>query len=353
MRRPLGSMMAVLALAATFLSARGPAQRAHADMPPAPDSPDSKRVPATIELDWGVFAERVSLRHVIAAGETLRSIATKTLGNASRVKAIVDANADVVTDPDRIRVGDVLWLPPAKSLEPAAKTPAADTAIPEFAVWYDAFWLESTGYRGRSAPVVSARATPGDAVKGTLLLVPHASATGLIAALADRSKAPVIVEQIAGRLTLGMWTDTLVHREDPTVKIVTTYKLTGATDTSLTTDIARVRYDAEGKVVTKEWVVPQPGYQYEKPSTTPPPAPSPSTPSPTPPPSPTPADPAMATALAVTLSGTAASAATSPPDDGSHWPASTGVIVALVGAAAVAGLWIYRRSRVPTPPPSA
>jgi nucleoid-associated protein YgaU len=372
-------MMAVLLLVAT-----APAAQIRADIPPPPDSPDSKRVPATIELDWGVFADRVSRRHAVAAGETLRAIATKALGNAAHAKAIAAANPEVIPDPDKIRVGDVIWLPSVRSLEAAAKAPAPPAVPPaaptpppaptppapepaatELVPWYDGFWLENTGYRGRGPEVLKARATPGDPVNGVLVLVPHANAAALLTAI-TAGPVPVKFAEIKGALMVGMWADTLVHREDPTVRIVTTYKLTGAAGNSLTTDIARVRYDADGKVVTKEWVVPPPSYEFRNkredasPAPTPPPAPPGSpTPSPTPAPAPTPNDPGMTAATATTTirvgpPAPALDAAPTPaPDEGSRWPMTTGLLVALGGAVAVAGLWIYRRSRTPTPPPAA
>lgn len=381
MRRPLGSMMAVL----LFVSI-APRMPVRADIPPPPDSPDSKRVPATIEVEWGVFADRVSRRHAVAAGETLRAIATKALGNAAHAKAIAAANPDVIPDPDKIRVGDVIWLPSVKSLESAAKPPtppaappaaptpaptpapqppaaASEPAATELVPWYDGFWLENTGYRGRGPEVLKARATPGDPVKGTLVLVPHANAAALLTAI-TAGPVPVKFAEIKGALMVGMWADTLVHREDPTVRIVTTYKLTGATGNNLTTDIARARYDADGKIVTKEWVVPPPSYEFRnkggdaKPAPTPPPAP-PGSPAPAPAPSPVPNEPGMVTATATTTIRVGPPTAptdtppTPAPDDGSHWPMTTGLLVALGGAAAVAGLWIYRRSRTPTPPPAA
>ena len=363
-----GSILTVLAWIAI-----APTAHVRADVPPPPDSPESKRVPATIEVDWGVFADRVSRRHVIAAGETLRSIAAKELGNASKMKAIVEANPDVIQDPDKIRVGDVIWLPSVKSLETAAKlptppvpgpasapAPTAEPVTPVLAAWYDAFWLENTGHKGRTDPVLKSRATPGEPVKKTLVLLPRLASVLTIAAL-TKGPVPATPSDIPGALTLGMWADTLVHRDDPTVRIVTTYKLTGVSGTSITTDIARMRYDAEGKVVTKEWVVPPPsrGSQDKETDAKPAPAPTPGPSSgPISPgsPTPAPAGPAMAAAITVTGGGTPPPAPTAPPAndvDGSHWPTSTGLIVALAGAAVVAGLWIYKRSKVPTPPPEA
>src|SRR5262245_29544093 len=135
-RRSLG-----IALGAALLSvALARATSVAADIPPPPDPPEGKRVPATIEVDWGVFADRVSTKHVVAAGETLRAIATKELGDAAHWKAIADANPDVAANPDKIAAGATLWLPSKASLAKDTGTEKQPASASLLSTWYDAFW---------------------------------------------------------------------------------------------------------------------------------------------------------------------------------------------------------------------
>lgn len=350
----------------------------HADMPPPPDSPESKRVPATIELDWSAIASHVSHKHVIAVGETLRSIATKLLGEPSRVKAIVENNPDAIKDPDRIRSGDVIWLPAVASFQTPAKQPADPAPTVDAATlapWYDAFWVETAGkYQPTN---IVARASPGelpDARKkgAQLALVPHPVAAKVIEDLAkgpvefrtsqwpphDENPGPLAASPVAYLLS-----DTLLHKEDPTVRIVTSYKLTGVNGNQIASTNERVRYDADGKVVTKTWVVPPPSYENwnrprdgAPPKTDSVPVASPSG-APMSDPTPTPAPVGMAgttppPSLVVTSPGAApAVAATEPADDSSHWPARTGLYIAIGGAALVAALWAIRQRKAAAPPP--
>ena len=45
------------------------------------------------------------------AGDTLGKIAKETLGNAGAYMKIFDANKDVLSDPDKIKPGQVLRIP--------------------------------------------------------------------------------------------------------------------------------------------------------------------------------------------------------------------------------------------------
>jgi len=49
--------------------------------------------------------------HVVRKGETLSAIARNVYGNAARFPLIVRANPNQITDPDLIRVGQVLRIP--------------------------------------------------------------------------------------------------------------------------------------------------------------------------------------------------------------------------------------------------
>ena len=90
--------------------------------------PDKRVVPATIELDWGPFAKRVSRRHVVAKGDTLRALAERYLGEANRWKLIARANPDVVKAPDGIQAGATLWIPPVEETPKTATGKQAPTS---------------------------------------------------------------------------------------------------------------------------------------------------------------------------------------------------------------------------------
>ena len=49
--------------------------------------------------------------HVVSRGETLGAIAKHRYGDARRYTAIFEANRDVLSDPDRVEVGQQLTLP--------------------------------------------------------------------------------------------------------------------------------------------------------------------------------------------------------------------------------------------------
>lgn len=55
-----------------------------------------------------------SRSYTVAAGDSLSKIAQRELGDASRWRAIYDANRDTIKDPDLIHPGQVLKMP-AKS----------------------------------------------------------------------------------------------------------------------------------------------------------------------------------------------------------------------------------------------
>ena len=53
--------------------------------------------------------------YTIAKGDTLSAIAQKHYGKASAWKKIFEANRGVLDDPDRIKPGQVIKLPPAEA----------------------------------------------------------------------------------------------------------------------------------------------------------------------------------------------------------------------------------------------
>jgi nucleoid-associated protein YgaU len=49
--------------------------------------------------------------YTVKAGDTLSKIAKEKLGNAAEYMKIFEANKDLLTDPDKIKVGQVLKIP--------------------------------------------------------------------------------------------------------------------------------------------------------------------------------------------------------------------------------------------------
>jgi hypothetical protein len=291
-----------------------------------PDPPKSKRVPVVETVDWGVFQDRLSRPYVVVAGDTLRRIAAAHCGDAARWKVLVEANPALAAAPDRLRVGDVLWLPPVGALAPAP-TLAAD-ADPDTALapWYDAFAVESLSRYRMRVGARYAPPPPGPAPNGSFLLVPHSDAAALLAALAARV-VPTDDPLLARAMHVGFGHANLVHEDEGTVRIEVTTRLSGRKGNAVTMERQVRRLDAAGRGV----------------STTRPlepltrlngvPAPPPADRPPNPPPEGPPTSPPLASAF------------DAAPDDGCRWPGWLGLLVAGVGAAIVGGFAVGRRRR--------
>lgn len=77
--------------------------------------PDRKPIQVTTRVDVAALADKVCVAHEVKAGETLTGITRSRLGDAKRLDDVKKRNPDV--DPDKLKVGTVLWLPP---LDPKA-----------------------------------------------------------------------------------------------------------------------------------------------------------------------------------------------------------------------------------------
>lgn len=293
-----------------------------------PDPPKSKRVAVSIELDWGVLADRVSRAYVVAKGDTLSTIAQRMCGSAARWKAIADANPRVVHDTDRIDAGATLWLPPMRSFDPPA--PASAAPDPKALLpWYDAFWMRPAG---KWSEEVYSRASPPDAPErprfNSVLLVDHSASAAFLAAVAAKQELPK-----TGSCHLRVGMSSLVHADEPTVRMHASYRITGIDGQLVKTEVKVTRYDAAGKVVEK--VLPLEPSEWDRLPRTPEPEPKPKTPD-TPAPVPPPED-AKSDLRDV------------PPDervietDGFRWNSVTGIAVALVGGLVVLAVALLRR----------
>ena len=67
----------------------------------APSAPAAQRAPA----------EAAATTYTVKAGDTLSGIAKQFLGNANDYMEIFNANRDQLTDPDKIKPGQVLKIP--------------------------------------------------------------------------------------------------------------------------------------------------------------------------------------------------------------------------------------------------
>lgn len=227
---------------------------AHADLT-IPDPPETKRVPATITVDWGPFGERMSRLHIVKAGETLRAIARKYLDDAERWQEIAEENPGQVVEPDVIQIGAKLWVPP-KNRRTGEKDESA-TRHDALAHRYEVYWA----IRHRFRRALAERASPGvvpDARKagGTLMFATPEHARSLIEASKNRGQDHQGVAW-GGALWASMYPETLLAAEDPTVRIAVHYEFTGRSDTSVTMKTTRVRYDADDEPVTEEYAIPK------------------------------------------------------------------------------------------------
>ena len=79
---------------------------------PLPDIiPDGvKDVASETRLALGPWADGVHTAWQIEAGDTYAAIARKQLGDLRRADELKDLNPDI--DPQRLRIGQTIWLPP-------------------------------------------------------------------------------------------------------------------------------------------------------------------------------------------------------------------------------------------------
>ena len=86
-----------------FSDVQGGAQSTAPDAPPKADFSD-------VQSQVTSTADEVTT-YTVVAGDNLSKIAKHFYGSASAWKRIFDANRDQLTDPDRIRPGQVLKIP--------------------------------------------------------------------------------------------------------------------------------------------------------------------------------------------------------------------------------------------------
>ena len=80
---------------------------------PAPAAPDFSNVTSGVS-STAPAAAPAATTYTVVGGDSLSKIAKKFFGNANRWHEIFDANKDQISNPDMIRVGQVLKIPAAK-----------------------------------------------------------------------------------------------------------------------------------------------------------------------------------------------------------------------------------------------
>lgn len=79
--------------------------------PPATAAAPREGAPPALALPAGRTASAGQRTHVVEAGETLSSIAEKTLGSRAKWKAIFEANKEKLASPDALELGMELTIP--------------------------------------------------------------------------------------------------------------------------------------------------------------------------------------------------------------------------------------------------
>lgn len=215
-----------------------------------PDPEGTKRVEGTIELDWGVFAGRVSRVHVVKEGDTLRGLARTYYDDAERWKEIAADNENTLKDPDALNVGMELFIPPREA-PPDSPDDAEQTSLRPR---YVALWMESyQRFRVHAVRRAGVGPVPEAYRKGgTLYLLLPERAGAVLAALA-KGETPVPDESWAPTLSVHLFADTLVAADDPAVRVTAYHRLKGRERQLVRSDVVRKRFAADGKRVTKAY----------------------------------------------------------------------------------------------------
>lgn len=80
----------------------------------ADSKPDFSNVKSGVSSTAATAATTTVQTYTVAKGDTLSAIAKKFYGKSSQWRVIFEANTDQISNPDLIRIGQVLKIPPAK-----------------------------------------------------------------------------------------------------------------------------------------------------------------------------------------------------------------------------------------------
>jgi nucleoid-associated protein YgaU len=83
--------------------------------PEAAPQPDFSNVQSGVTSTAEVIPDASEQTYTVAKGDTLSKIAKQFYGSANKWRAIYEANTDQLSNPDLIKIGQVLKIPAAKS----------------------------------------------------------------------------------------------------------------------------------------------------------------------------------------------------------------------------------------------
>ncbi|MGB0134761.1 LysM peptidoglycan-binding domain-containing protein, partial [Dokdonella sp.] len=93
---------------------------------PAPEKPDFSNVSSGVSSTAAVVETANTVQtYTVTSGDTLSGIAKKFYGHAGKWRVIFEANTDQISNPDLIRIGQVLKIP-AEDI-PAEKSETKET----------------------------------------------------------------------------------------------------------------------------------------------------------------------------------------------------------------------------------
>jgi murein DD-endopeptidase MepM/ murein hydrolase activator NlpD len=212
----------------------------------------TKHVPVTVQVDFGPLAARIGARYVVQAKDTLRAVARRFSADPAAWKAIAAANQAEVPDPDRLRVGSVLYVPPKERLT----TPPPGTVQPAAAPAPDLALVWVTPGRGNQEIVRHGEGTkvPGAVVGSlfTVCLVPADAAAPLLR-LKDGAAQPLgSTAALPGVASYTVpWPDANLQEGDPTSRLEVQVRVKGIDGTRIVADADVVRFGGDGSVVAQ------------------------------------------------------------------------------------------------------
>lgn len=98
-----------------YMKGRAPSEEAKNEVWNAIKAVDPKYpdIHADISIDSSLPSPKRAQSYTVQSGDTLSKISRQFYGDANQYMKIFNANRDQLSDPDKIKVGQVLQIPPA------------------------------------------------------------------------------------------------------------------------------------------------------------------------------------------------------------------------------------------------